>query len=150
MSTSEVPLARTRSPNSAKFLVEQPSRSSSPPDVNDIFTGPQSFDDATLDAIEPAWRRDLFALMELANSSPQAFLMHILITSLIIVSALVTVLETVPAFHYISTRFWFGLETSLVALFTVEYVARCLAWSTTWRSLFKWSTCMSPSFASVP
>ncbi|KDQ33914.1 hypothetical protein PLEOSDRAFT_1099865 [Pleurotus ostreatus PC15] len=140
MSTSEVPLARTRSPNSAKFLVEQPSRSSSPPDVNDIFTGPQSFDDATLDAIAPAWRRDLFALMELANSSPQAFLMHILITSLIIVSALVTVLETVPAFHYISTRFWFGLETSLVALFTVEYVARCLAWSTTWRSLFKWST----------
>ncbi|KAK0457996.1 uncharacterized protein EV420DRAFT_1748335 [Desarmillaria tabescens] len=47
-------------------------------------------------------------------------------------------METVPAFHSISTRVWFGFETSLVALFTVEYVARCIAWSGSWMSLLRW------------
>ncbi|KAJ8517447.1 hypothetical protein ONZ45_g5391 [Pleurotus djamor] len=141
MVAGDIPLTRIRNTDQSKFLVEQ--RTGPPPspqDVNDIFAEPQSFEDEVCDTIEPIWRRDLFALMERPNSSSQAFMMHILITALIAISALVTILETVPAFHYISTRFWFGLETSLVALFTVEYVARCLAWSNTWGSLFKWAT----------
>jgi len=64
--------------------------------------------------------------------------MHMFTTSLIVISAFVTVLETVPAVHSISTRIWFGLETSVVALFTVEYIARSLAWSNTWSTLFHW------------
>jgi len=53
-------------------------------------------------------------------------------------SALVTILETVPAFHSLPGGIWFGLETSLVALFTIEYVARCAATSYSWSSLFGW------------
>ncbi|KAF4618008.1 hypothetical protein D9613_012848 [Agrocybe pediades] len=44
----------------------------------------------------------------------------------------------VPAVHSVSMRVWFGIETSVVALFTVEYISRCLAWSSTWSMLFSW------------
>jgi hypothetical protein len=49
----------------------------------------------------------------------------------------------VPAVHSISTRVWFGLETSIVALFTMEYASRCVAWSNTWSSLLYWMFCKS-------
>ncbi|KAG5632986.1 hypothetical protein DXG03_009258, partial [Asterophora parasitica] len=62
------------------------------------------------------------------------------VTALILFSALVTVLETIPTFHAISNSAWFGAETMLVALFTIEYIARCLAWSGSWLSLVKWQT----------
>jgi hypothetical protein len=62
-------------------------------------------------------------------------------TFLIVLSAIITVLETVPAVHSISNSIWFGLETSIVALFTMEYGARCVAWSNTWSSLFYWMFC---------
>ncbi|EIM85100.1 voltage-gated potassium channel [Stereum hirsutum FP-91666 SS1] len=88
--------------------------------------------------IYPPWKRDLLALLERPTSSSAAFVVHFTSTSLIVISALVTVLETVPSFHYISPATWFGLETSLVALFTIEYVARCVAWSYSWSSLAKW------------
>ncbi|KAF8644375.1 hypothetical protein AX16_008500 [Volvariella volvacea WC 439] len=79
--------------------------------------------------ITPPWRKSLFLLLERPTSSPQAFLTHVFITFLIVFSALVTVLETVPAFHSIEGRVWFGVETALVVLFTFEYVGRCVAWS---------------------
>lgn len=97
--------------------------------------------------IRPAWKRDLLALLEHPTSSSAAFLVHFSITSLIAFSALVTILETVPAFHSISGATWFGLESSLVALFTVEYVARSLAWSYSWPSLFAWLGCSSISLS---
>ncbi|TRM57876.1 hypothetical protein BD626DRAFT_464267 [Schizophyllum amplum] len=89
-------------------------------------------------AVRPAWRRTIYLLLEVPTSSPAAFLMHVFITALIVFSALVTVLETVPAFHSVGPAVWFGLESALVALFTAEYVARCVAHSTTWRGLMKW------------
>jgi hypothetical protein len=52
----------------------------------------------------------------------------------------------VPAFHSIPGSVWFGLETSLVALFTIEYVSRCFAWSATWMSLLTWVFCTAQSF----
>ncbi|KAH9958858.1 hypothetical protein BC827DRAFT_1269298 [Russula dissimulans] len=88
--------------------------------------------------ISPAWRLHLYNLLERPNSSPAAVLIHVLVTFLIVFSAIVTVLETVPAFHSFPGGIWFGLETSLVALFTVEYVARCAATSHSWSSLFGW------------
>jgi hypothetical protein len=80
-------------------------------------------------------------LLESPTSSSSAFLVHFASTSLIIFSAIVTILETVPSFHSISPRVWFGLETSLVLLFTVEYSARSVAWSSSWISLAKWMFC---------
>ncbi|KAG9124423.1 hypothetical protein FRC07_011695 [Ceratobasidium sp. 392] len=39
---------------------------------------------------------------------------------------------------------WFGIETALVALFTLEYGARCFAHSETWTQLWNWSTSFFP------
>ncbi|KAJ7164776.1 hypothetical protein C8R43DRAFT_1122653 [Mycena crocata] len=122
---------------SARFLTEDHPRQPSQ-DIPEIFSFTPSRDEATLAAIHPEWRRNLYALLEQPTSSDSAFLVHVLMTALIVVSAIVTVLETVPAFHSIKTSVWFGLETSLVALFTIEYIARCLAWSGSWMSLFRW------------
>ena len=91
----------------------------------------------------PQWKQDLYALLEKPTSSTSSFVMHVFITSLIIISALVTVLETVPTFRKISNAVWFGFETTLVALFTMEYIARSLAWSGSWRLYLRWTTCKS-------
>jgi potassium voltage-gated channel Shal-related subfamily D member 2 len=91
--------------------------------------------------ISPPWRLHLYNLLERPNSSPAAMLVHVLVTVLITFSALVTILETVPAFHSLPGGLWFGLETSLVALFTVEYVARCAATSFSWSAFFGWVGC---------
>ena len=132
-----LPLTRiSRATAGSNFLEEI-----STADVGEIFPQTQSNDDKTLAEINPPWRRHLFALLEQPKSSSSAFLLHTLTTFLIVFSALVTVLETVPSFHIISVRSWFGVETSIVALFTVEYMARCFAWSNTWISLLKWVTC---------
>ncbi|KAJ7343134.1 hypothetical protein DFH08DRAFT_871830 [Mycena albidolilacea] len=123
---------------STRFLTEDPPRPHSPQEIPEIFHFSPSRDEATLAAISPEWRRNLFALLEQPASSDSAFLVHIAVTTLVVLSAIVTVLETVPAFHSIRTSVWFGLETSLVALFTIEYISRCLAWSNTWRGLLGW------------
>jgi hypothetical protein len=91
--------------------------------------------------IGPAWRLQLYNLLERPNSSPAAVLVHVLVTALITFSALVTILETVPAFHSLPGGIWFGIETSLVALFTVEYIARCAATSYSWSAFFAWVGC---------
>ena len=44
-------------------------------------------------------------------------------------------------FHSIPGGVWFGLETSLVALFTVEYLLRCVAHSNSLKSFFAWIVC---------
>ncbi|QRV91181.1 ion channel protein [Ceratobasidium sp. AG-Ba] len=41
-------------------------------------------------------------------------------------------------------RVWFGIETALVALFTLEYGARCFAHSETWSQLWNWATSFFP------
>ncbi|KAA1470666.1 voltage-gated potassium channel [Dentipellis sp. KUC8613] len=121
------------------FLEERPPSPTSPEDIDDVFVdnSPRHAEPHP-DAIRPAWKRELHLLLEHPTSSPSAFLFHVCITTLILVSALVTTLETVPAFHAISGSVWFGLETSMVALFTIEYLARCIAWSYSWSSFLKW------------
>jgi hypothetical protein len=94
--------------------------------------------------IKPAWRLHLYNLLERPNSSAAAVLVHVVVTALIVFSALVTILETVPGtLRSLPGGIWFGLETSLVALFTVEYVARCAATSYSWSGLFGWVGCAS-------
>lgn len=138
----QFPLTRVRATASINFLSEEVTAPHTPTDVDEVFPRPQSNDEKLLAEINPLWRRNLFALLEQPKSSSSAFLLYSLTTFLIVFSALVTVLETVPALHIISIRTWFGVETSIVALFTLEYIARCLAWSNSWISLLKWITCM--------
>ncbi|KAF8628767.1 hypothetical protein AX15_003739 [Amanita polypyramis BW_CC] len=134
-----IEMARMRHPSPSHFLTEGQSPPSTPGDsTSEVVPRSASYED-DLTGIRPAWKRNLNSLLEHPTSSPSAFVTHMFITFLILLSALVTVLETVPAFHSIPTRVWFGLETSLVALFTIEYIARCIAWSSTWLSLLKWT-----------
>jgi potassium voltage-gated channel Shal-related subfamily D protein 2 len=139
MSTA-IPLHTIRSnEDRARFFTEDTRQNQDP---NGNFPLSISFDqDARdLEDINSPTKRMLYQLLEQPTSSPSAFLVHLLMTFLIVTSAVVTVLETVPAFHSINGRVWFGLETTLVALFTVEYVTRCVAWSGSWMSLFKWAS----------
>jgi potassium voltage-gated channel Shal-related subfamily D protein 2 len=138
-----IPLSRIQTPVSSQFLTESPRRSPPLHDEDDMFPHSMSSDTApdVLAATLPAWKRNLYCLLEQPTSSQSAFLIHILTTGLIIISAVVTVMETVEILHYVSPRLWFGLETSLVVIFTVEFLARCCAWSGTWMGLFKWITC---------
>lgn len=125
--------------------VSTPRRSQHPSPGRPAFSHSPSYDNEQNDQpakdIHPPWKRDLYLLLEHPTSSPAAFLIHVVTTGIIITSAVITVLETVPAFHSIPGSVWFGLETSLVALFSVEYIARCLAHSNTWTSLFRWFIC---------
>ncbi|KDR71234.1 hypothetical protein GALMADRAFT_254051 [Galerina marginata CBS 339.88] len=124
------------------FTEEHPSPSShGPHDAYPPYDGEgegEHGEHSEADAIRPPWKRELYQLLEQPTSSRAAFMMHMCMTLLIVFSAFVTVLETVPDVHSISSRVWFGVETSVVALFTVEYAARCVAWSYTWSSLFSW------------
>lgn len=101
----------------------------------------ESIEDAHVQEIYPMWKRRLYLLLERPTSSSSAFVIHVLSTSLIIISAIVTCLETIPSFHSISPRIWFGFETSVVMLFTVEYVARCLAHSANPWTFLRWFGC---------
>jgi potassium voltage-gated channel Shal-related subfamily D member 2 len=142
MAAQEAAIPLTRIRTASNFLNETSEPLPSPSTVDDIFRVSTQDADTIIASIFPPWKRDLFALMEQPTSSGSAFLLHVLITCLIVISAIITVLETVPAFHTISIRFWFGLETSIVTLFTVEYIARTVAWSGTgWIGLFKWIFC---------
>ena len=94
--------------------------------------------------IKPAWRLHLYNLLERPNSSAAAVLVHVVVTALIVFSALVTILETVPGtLRSLPGGIWFGLETSLVALFTVEYVVSRAATSFSWSGLFGSVDCTS-------
>ncbi|KAG9003097.1 hypothetical protein FRB94_003358 [Tulasnella sp. JGI-2019a] len=88
--------------------------------------------------IRTPWKRKLYKLFESPNSSQSAFLIHVATTTLIVFSACITILETLPPFHATPTHVWFGIETSLVVLFTVEYIGRLLAHSETWGELLRW------------
>jgi len=135
--TSDATIPLNTLPRSPRFTPQ--------PDIEDVFPNAhaQGQDDEPISTLlasskPPLWKRELYALLEHPTSSPAAFVFHIFSTGLIILSALVTILETVPAFHEISGGIWFGVETSLVALFTIEYIARCIAWSLSWKMLLQW------------
>ena len=138
-STSIIELDRLRRPPPLHTLTYFTEESSPPISPGNVAV--QNPDDEDAEAIEPPWKRALYRLLEQPTSSPAAFAFHMFSTSLIILSAIVTIIETVPAVHSISVRIWFGLETSIVALFTLEYIARCVAWSNSWLSLFYWMFC---------
>lgn len=89
-------------------------------------------------------REILHALLERPNSSQAAFTIHLMVNALITLSALLTILETLPFFHHVSTAVWFGLETTIVICFTFEYIARAIAWSESYATFWNWFSCGWP------
>lgn len=90
------------------------------------------------DDMQTGWKRRLFLLMEDPSSSGEAFIVHVVVTTLIVLSALLTTIETIPAFRSTESRVWFSMETVLVALFTIEYISRVISHSDTAKQLIKW------------
>ncbi|KAI0087898.1 hypothetical protein BDY19DRAFT_994780 [Irpex rosettiformis] len=129
-------IRRTGSSTPPRFTGSRTARATASPRIQHVL----SYETSSRAAkdIHPRWKRDLYLLLEDPTSSQAAFTVHVATTFLIVFSATVTVLETIPSFHSISGRVWFGMETSLVALFTVEYIARMVAHSNTWSGLAKW------------
>ncbi|OCH83850.1 voltage-gated potassium channel [Obba rivulosa] len=132
-----IPLARVGTPTTTQYIPVEPDESATPD--RGQFPHTLSLDSSEdVKNIRPLWKRNLYMLLEQPTSSQAAFLVHIFTTALIIISAVVTVLETVPSFHSMPPGMWFGIETSLVALFTVEYIARGLSHSASWKTFIRW------------
>jgi hypothetical protein len=110
-------------------------------------------------------RHALYLLLERPTSSNSAFTLHLVTNTVIVlryvficffvfendssklisISAILTILETLPLFHAVDSSLWFGLETIVVVLFSVEYLARSVAWGFgepgQWKQWWNWATC---------
>ncbi|OWT42211.1 hypothetical protein J008_00982 [Cryptococcus neoformans] len=131
----------------ATFLNEDPYDDSEEVDLPD-FGHILGFNDegedhfAVASGMRTRWKRKLYLLMEEPGSGREAFFVHIIVTGAIIFSAILTTLSTMPAFHMepIIIKALFGLDTTIVVLFTFEYFARSLAHSDSWAQYYSWAT----------
>ncbi|KAI7901239.1 uncharacterized protein BX663DRAFT_457420 [Cokeromyces recurvatus] len=86
-------------------------------------------------------KRTLYLLLEEPASSQSAFWTNVIVSFLIVFSAVTTTIETIPSFRSAkSNRVWFQLESAMVALFTLEYLLRMFAHSDSFRMLKKFFT----------
>ncbi|KAJ1738649.1 hypothetical protein LPJ55_005584 [Coemansia sp. RSA 990] len=83
--------------------------------------------------IRSKWKRALFLLFEDPSSSPSAFVMNIFVTFMIIFSAVLTTIETIPSLRKGNTHIWLAFELIIVAVFTLEFVLRFLGHTDTWK-----------------
>ncbi|KAJ2774360.1 hypothetical protein IWQ57_000863, partial [Coemansia nantahalensis] len=84
-------------------------------------------------SIRSEWRRRLFLLFEDPSSSTAAFMINVFMSFMIILSAVLTTVETIPALRKGHVTLWFAFELAIVVLFTVEFVLRFLGHTDTWR-----------------
>lgn len=89
-----------------------------------------------------AWKRKLYLLMEEPSSGREAFYVHIAVTGAILFSVVLTTLSTLPSFHTnpVASKILFGFDTTIVILFTAEYLARTLAHTDSWSQYYNWAT----------
>ncbi|KAJ1946993.1 hypothetical protein GGF37_000770 [Kickxella alabastrina] len=83
--------------------------------------------------IRSKWKRELFLLFEDPSSSPSAFVINVFVTFMIIFSAVLTTIETIPALRKGNSQMWLALELIIVAVFTLEFVLRFLGHTDSWR-----------------
>ncbi|CAB4400534.1 uncharacterized protein OCT59_008023 [Rhizophagus irregularis] len=83
------------------------------------------------------WKRSLFLLLEDPSSSNAAFMVNVFVSFSIILSAVLTTIETIPSFRSTSSSVWFNFETAIVAFFTLEYLLRLVAHSDSIRQLWR-------------
>lgn len=84
-------------------------------------------------SIRSKWKRELFLMFEDPSSSPSAFIINLFVTFMIIFSAVLTTIETIPSLRKNNSHIWFALELAIVALFTLEFILRFLGHTDTWR-----------------
>ncbi|CAG8529102.1 22124_t:CDS:10, partial [Racocetra persica] len=83
------------------------------------------------------WKRSLFLLLEDPSSSKAAFMVNVFVSFSIILSAVLTTVETIPSFRLTSSSVWFNFETTVVFIFTIEYILRLIAHSDSFKQLWK-------------
>ncbi|ORX72431.1 voltage-gated potassium channel, partial [Linderina pennispora] len=88
--------------------------------------------------IRSAWKRELFLLFEDPSSSPSAFVINVFVTFMIILSAVLTTIETIPSLRKGNSQMWFGFETGIVAVFTLEFILRFLGHTDTWQQAWNY------------
>ncbi|KAG9293361.1 hypothetical protein G9A89_007607 [Geosiphon pyriformis] len=83
------------------------------------------------------WKRDLFLLLEDPSSSRAAFYVNVFVSFTIVLSAVLTTIETIPTFRSTSSAVWFNFETTIVVIFTIEYIFRVVAHSDSSKQLMR-------------
>ncbi|RKP27379.1 hypothetical protein SYNPS1DRAFT_21076 [Syncephalis pseudoplumigaleata] len=88
-------------------------------------------------AIQNVWKRRFYLLMEDPSSSGAAFFVSVFVVCMIVVSAVIATIETIPQFRAGETPIWFALETAVVALLAIETALRVYAHSDTAQRIVK-------------
>ncbi|KAG0207702.1 hypothetical protein BGX28_001098 [Mortierella sp. GBA30] len=88
-------------------------------------------------AIRNPFKRKLYLLLEDPSSSNTAFALNVWVSFAIVLSAVITTIETIPSFRSTDTKVWFYFETVMVAFFTIELVARIICHSDSLKQLKK-------------
>ncbi|KAF9314944.1 hypothetical protein BG003_003674 [Podila horticola] len=88
-------------------------------------------------AIRNPFKRRLYLLLEDPSSSRAAFGLNAWVSFAIVLSAIITTIETIPSFRSTDTAVWFYFETIMVAFFTIELGARIIAHSDSIKQLKK-------------
>ncbi|CAO3655711.1 unnamed protein product [Mucor hiemalis] len=99
-------------------------------DEDEPHTPFDAIDTMAAQNITHKFKRKLYLLMEDPASSSAAFWVNVVISGFIVFSAIMTTVETIPAFRSAeSNRVWFNLETIMVSIFSLEYILRMIAHS---------------------
>ncbi|KAI9591167.1 hypothetical protein BDF19DRAFT_499541 [Syncephalis fuscata] len=91
----------------------------------------------TAASIHNIWKRRFYLLMEDPSSSGAAFFISVFVVCMIIMSAIIATVETIPKFRSGETPIWFALETAVVILLAIELSMRVYAHSDTTARIFK-------------
>ncbi|KAG0243533.1 hypothetical protein BGX31_010587 [Mortierella sp. GBA43] len=92
---------------------------------------------AQANTIRNPFKRRLFLLLEDPSSSSTAFALNVWVSFAIVLSAVITTIETIPAFRSTDSAIWFYFETIMVGLFTIEFIARLICHSDSFKQFKK-------------
>ncbi|KAG0353072.1 hypothetical protein BG005_007576 [Podila minutissima] len=90
---------------------------------------PHTRSNSQANAIRNPFKRKLFLLLEDPSSSNAAFALNVWVSFAIVLSAVITTIETIPSFRSTDSIIWFEFETVMVAFFTIELIFRVIAHS---------------------
>ncbi|KAG0026770.1 hypothetical protein BGZ81_006106 [Podila clonocystis] len=98
---------------------------------------PHTRSNSQANAIRNPFKRKLFLLLEDPSSSNAAFALNVWVSFAIVLSAVITTIETIPSFRSTDSIIWFDFETVMVAFFTIEFIFRVIAHSDSVKQLKK-------------
>ncbi|CAJ0829965.1 11834_t:CDS:10 [Entrophospora sp. SA101] len=83
--------------------------------VNESFDR-SSANNTEANSMRTDWKRELFLLLEDPSSSNAAFMVHVFVSFSIVLSAVLTTIETIPTYRSTASSVWFNFETTIVAV----------------------------------